>query len=137
MKALRFTLMLVLTGFGTSVVAQNAATPTKSYTDKLMPEIEVGTLMCKDYYGKLVKCTGDEFDKIAGFATSSPYITVNKKDTKDAEAGFVALTEGSLSVGDYVSAAPEGKIAKCDMENAYAKVISVSGKTVRVRILTK
>lgn len=137
MKTLKITLTLVLASLGFSVLAQNGAPPPKSYTDKLMPEIEIGTLMCKDDHGKLIKCNGDEFDHIAGFATSSPYITCNKKDPKDSEIGFIALSDEQLSVGDYVNASENGKVSKCNKEIAYAKVMAVNGRSIRVRVLSK
>jgi hypothetical protein len=137
MKTLKSTLTLLAVGFSFSAMAQNGTPPPKSYNDKLMPEVQIGTLMCKDDYGKLMKCNGDEFDQIAGFATSSPYITINKKDSKDTEVGFIALGNGSLSVGDYVSSAPNGLVAKCEKQNAYAKVSSISGNSIRVKILSK
>lgn len=137
MKTLKITLTLILASLGSSVLAQNGAQPPKSYTDKLMPEIEIGTLMCKDDHGKLMKCNGDEFDQIVGFATSTPYITCNKKDPKDREVGFVALTNGNLNIGDYVSASKNGLVSNCDKENAYAKVVAANGESIRVRVLSK
>lgn len=138
MKALQLIFTLVIVGCGTTAMAQSSATPPTSYTDKLMPEIEVGTLMCKDDHGKLIKCNGDEFDRIAGLATSSPYITINKKDPKDTAPGFVAKAVGDIAVGDYVKAAADGLVQKCDSKvNAIAKVVSASGNEIRVRLLSK
>lgn len=136
MKTLKFTLTLILASLGSSVLAQNGIEPPKSYADKLMPDIEIGTLMCKDDHGKLMKCNGDEFDQIVGFATSTPYITCNKKDPKDTEVGFIAKPEGRLTVGDYVRASKNGKVSKCDKEIAYAKVVAVNGQSLRVRIIS-
>ena len=137
MKTLRFTLTLFLAGIGTSLMAQSGTTPPKSYTDKLMPDVAIGTLMCTDDFGKLMPCNGDEFDQIAGFATNAPYITLNKKDPKDSELGFQALGSGDLAVSDYVKPAANGKIQKCEEAEAYAKVVSISGTGPRVRILSK
>ena len=137
MKTLRFTLTLFLTGLGVSSMAQNSATPPKSYTDKLMPDVEIGTLMCKDDHGKYIKCNGDEFDQIAGFVTNSPYITLNKKDPKDTEPGFLAIPDGDVEVGDYIQASGNRLIRKCEQAEAYAKVIALAGDKVRVRRLCK
>lgn len=77
--------------------------------------VQLGTLMCEDENGKMVICSGNEFEKILGFATSIPYVTVNKpQNSTDKKDEFSAFASGKISKGDYVTAGKNGTVIRCE-----------------------
>ncbi len=102
--------------------------------------VQLGTLMCEDENGKMVICSGNEFEKILGFATNVPYVTVNKpQNASDKKDEFSAFASGTIKKGDYVTAAKSGTVIRCEkadfpygvaMENATS-----DGQRIIVKIL--
>ena len=90
--------------------------------------VTLGTLMCEDGNGDMIICTGDEFEKVLGFATSTPYVTVNKRpknQNQDTFSGYASMEAGIVSIGDYVCPSKEGKLKRCEkIDMPYARAIS-------------
>lgn len=104
---------------------------------------QLGTLMCEDENGKMVICSGNEFEKILGFATNIPYVTVNKpqnpNDKKDEFSGFASLAAGKINKGNYVTAGKNGTVVRCEKsEYPYAVALedaTSEGQQIKVKIL--
>lgn len=105
--------------------------------------VAIGTLMCENENGEMIICSGNEFEKILGFATNIPYVTVNKpqnpNDKKDEFSGFASLAAGKISKGNYVAAGKNGTVVRCektDYPYAVALEDAVSeGQHINVKIL--
>lgn len=108
-----------------SVNAQNSADDAglrAKMQKSMIPSAKVGSLMCEDANGNMIVCSGDEFEKVIGFATSTPYVTVNKRSKGENQDTFDGFASGEISVGDYVSAGPNGTVKRCDnVAFAYGK----------------
>lgn len=105
--------------------------------------VQLGTLMCEDENGKMVICSGNEFEKILGFATNVPYVTVNKpqnaSDKKDEFSAFASTVSGNIRKGDYLTAGKNGTVIRCaksDFPYAVALEDATSeGQKISVKIL--
>jgi len=88
-----------------------------------------GQLICVDDYGNYIICTGDEFEKILGFCTNTPYITVNKAkgDNKITEhKGIASFEKGKIKIGDYLCPCKKnpGQVVRCKKKNnPYARAL--------------
>lgn len=109
---------------------------------KTVQGVKLGTLMCENSEGKLVVCSGNEFEKVLGFATSIPYVTVNKRPAgvnRDEYDAFASMEGGVIKTNDYLCAAEGGKVKRCDRaDSPYAKAIdnaSINGQKLAVRVL--
>ncbi|MGE0637896.1 MAG: hypothetical protein AB7P01_15745 [Bacteroidia bacterium] len=120
MKKILFPIVLLVLSTLNYAYAQstNGAQPPKGYTERIIPGVEIGKLMCEDENGKMVICSGNEFEKILGFATNVPYVTVNKpqhaSDKKDEFSAFASTASGKISKGDYLTAGKNGTVVRCE-----------------------
>ncbi len=148
MKSILTILAVLATSFGTiaqtttNSEAELNAQWEMALAKKTIPGVELGTLMCEDANGNMVICSGDEFEKVLGFATSIPYVTVNKRpkgQNQDTFEGKASLAGGEISEGDYVCAGPNGTVKRCEkIDFPYGKALSgASGEnqTITVRVL--
>ena len=107
---------------------------------KTMEGVQLGTLMCQDEKGKMIICSGNEFEKILGFATNFPYVTVNKpQNATDKKDEFSAFASGAIKKGDYVTAGKNGTVIRCEKSDfpygvALEDAIS-DGQKIIVKIL--
>ncbi|MCG3164994.1 MAG: hypothetical protein POELPBGB_00754 [Bacteroidia bacterium] len=102
--------------------------------------VQLGTLMCEDENGNMVICSGNEFEKILGFATNVPYVTVNKpQNANDKKDEFTAFASGEIAKGDYLTAGKNGTVIRCEKsEFPYAVALESAnsgGQKIRVKIL--
>ena len=109
-----------------------------------LKEAKVGQLICLDDYGNYTICSGNEFEKILGFCTNAPYITVNKAkgDNKITEhQGIASFEKGKIKTGDYLCPCTKnaGQVVRCKKrQHPYAKALeapSSSGNLFKVKIL--
>ncbi len=108
--------------------------------DNKVKGVQLGTLMCEDENGKMVICSGNEFEKILGFATNVPYVTVNKpQNASDKKDEFSAFASGKINKGDYLTAGKNGTVIRCaksDFPYAVALEDATSeGQKISVKIL--
>lgn len=105
---------------------------------------KIGNLICLDDYGNYIICAGDEFEKILGFCTNTPYITVNKAkgDNKITEhKGLASFAKGKIVEGDYLCPCEEnpGQVVRCEKTDyPYAKAMEApdkKGALFKVKIL--
>jgi hypothetical protein len=136
-------LLIVLT-LPTIAVAQNAAELPKSYVDRIMPDVQLGTLICENAEGKRVLCSGDVEETILGIATNVPYVTINKPAAPNSSKfifdALVSTANGKISKGDYLSASSGGTLAKASsVELAYAVAIedASEAKKIKVKVLKR
>jgi hypothetical protein len=111
-------------------------------TERIIDGVKIGTLMCEDSNGNMVICSGDEFEKVLGFATSIPYVTVNKRPKNQSQieySGIASVAGGFISSGDYLCPSDDGKLRRCEkLDIPYAKSISdasTENSAITVRIL--
>ncbi len=105
---------------------------------------QLGMLLCEDENGNKVICSGNEFEKILGFVTNVPFITINKyslsqKENRDVYTGFASLAAGKIMKGNYVTAGKNGTLVRCEKSDyPYAVVLedaTAEGQRIRVKIL--
>lgn len=122
MKYITATILPILF-FGISVNAQTTFSSAEKLDlaiaqrmdSKTIEGVQLGTLMCQDENGKMIICSGNEFEKILGFATSVPYVTVNKPQiASDKKDEFSAFASGAIKKGDYVTAGKNGTVIRCE-----------------------
>jgi hypothetical protein len=119
------------------------AQPPKEYNERIIPGVSLGTLMCEDENRKMVICSGNEFEKILGFASNVPYVTVNKpqnaSDKKDEFSAFASIASGKISKGDYLTAGKNGTVIRCEKADfPYAVALddaTSEGQKITVKIL--
>jgi hypothetical protein len=105
---------------------------------KTMEGVQLGTLMCQDENGKMVICSGNEFEKILGFATNVPYATVNKpQHPSDKKDEFSAFASGKISKGDYVTAGKNGTVIRCEKSDFPYGVAMQDANTDGQKIIIK
>lgn len=125
--------------------AKYGKTADEKMQEKMIPGAKLGHLICLDEFGNWMLCTGSEFEKIKGFATSVPYVTANKilepGKSKIEFMGIASVSAGIIVQGDYLCPCEQnvGMVKKCDKTDfPYAKAISGatnSGENVRVKVL--
>lgn len=145
MKKILFPIVLLVLSTLNYAYSQSmtGAQPPKEYNERIISGVQIGTLMCEDENGKMVICSGNEFEKILGFATNVPYVTVNKpqtpSDKKDEFSAFASTTSGKISKGDYLTAGKSGTVIRCEKADfPYAVALedaSSEGQKIRVKIL--
>ncbi|MCW3127649.1 MAG: hypothetical protein JWO03_3307 [Bacteroidetes bacterium] len=113
------------------------------YNERVVANAQVGSLICTDAHGKYVVCTGSDYEKVKGFATSVPYVTINKavKGEKPNEFKAIAsLQGGAIKAGDRVCASTvAGQVKKCsEMDVPYAIALSdasADATVIKVKVL--
>ena len=143
MKASIFFMVLLFS----NVAAQNKNVQqlhSQNIEKRIMKAAQIGQLICSDDYGNYTICTGNEFEKILGFCTNVPYITVNKAkgDNMITEhQGIASFEKGKIKVGDYLCPCTKnpGQVVRCKKrQHPYAKALeapSSSGNLFKVKIL--
>lgn len=142
MKKILFPIVLLVLSTLNYAYSQSmtGAQPPKEYNERIIPGVQLGTLMCEDENGKMVICSGNEFEKILGFATNVPYVTVNKpQNASDKKDEFSAFASGKINKGDYVTAGKNGTVIRCEKSDfPYAVALedaTSEGQKMRVKIL--
>jgi len=109
-----------------------------------IPEAKIGELICLDDYANYIICNGNEFQKILGFCTNTPYITVNKAKSNNKiteHKGIASFEKGKIKNGDYLCPCKKnpGQVVRCKKKNnPYAKALeapSYQGDLFMVKIL--
>ena len=112
--------------------------------ERMIPGVEIGTLICVDENGKWKICSGSEYEEIKGFATTIPYVNANKVppgESKTDFTGIASISAGVISPGDYLCACEKnsGMVKRCDKTDfPYAKAISganATGEKFKVKLL--
>ena len=142
MKKILFPIVLLVLSTLNYAYSQSTtgAQPPKGYNERIIPGVEIGRLMCQNESGQMVICSGNEFEKILGFATNVPYVTVNKpQNSTDKKDEFSAFASGKISKGDYVTAGKNGTVIRCEKSDfpygvAMEDAIS-EGQKIIVKIL--
>lgn len=107
----------------------------KNLNKRVIKNVEIGQLICADDYGNYTICTGNEFEKILGFCTNVPYVTVNKAkgDNKITEhKGIASFEKGKIKAGDYLCPCSKnpGQVVRCKKrQHPYAKALEAPAKT--------
>lgn len=145
MKKIFLSLVIALISTLNYAYAQSItpAQPPKEYTERIISGVELGQLMCQDENGKMVICSGNDFEKILGFATNVPYVTVNKpqnaSDKKDEFSVFASIASGKINKGDYLTAGKNGTVIRCEKSDyPYAVALedaTIDGQKISVKIL--
>lgn len=134
----------VMTLIGSSAIAQQSAELPKGYTDKLMPEAQIGMLMCEGVDGKMKACTGSLEETVLGIITNTPYVTLNKPSADSSSrfifSAMVSASAGNVGKGDFLKAGADGKLVRTvDSVFAYAVALedAASDKVIRVKVISK
>ena len=144
MKNLMTFLLLIFAFIGQSQKLQSRSSKFKNLEPRVLNEALLSQLICIDDYGNYAICTGNEFEKILGFCTNVPYITVNKAkgDNKITEhQGIASFEKGKIKEGDYLCPCTKnhGQVVRCKKrKNPYAKALETpteSGAMFKVKIL--
>jgi hypothetical protein len=129
---------------GVNVFAQQSAELPKGYTDRLLPDAQIGMVMCDGEDGKLSPCSGALEETVLGIVTNVPYVTLNKPSSQgESKFIFNALVSdenGSIVRGDYLKAGKDGKLVKTeDSTSAYAVALeSADGsRLMKVKVIKK
>ncbi|CAN5426800.1 hypothetical protein BH09BAC1_BH09BAC1_23890 [soil metagenome] len=90
----------------------------EKYNEGVVEGSQVGSLICKDANGKFVLCTGSDYEKVQGFATSAPFVTINKPAMGEKANEFSAIVSvkegGAIKRGDRLTAGTTpGSVRKC------------------------
>lgn len=138
--SLTFMIVAITAAANAQSTADNAGLQARM-SENMVAGARIGSLVCENANGKMALCSGDEFERVLGFATSTPYVTINKRpkgENQDTFEGFASMAGGEISAGDYICAGPNGTVKRCDNAAfAYGKAqssASSEGQTVTVRI---
>lgn len=140
-----FGLTLFVASFSLAAQAQTSADNAGLQAKMAKQEVagvKVGSLVCENAEGEMSLCSGDEYEKVLGFATSAPYVTVNKRpqgQNQDTFEGFASVEAGAIKEGDYVCAGANGTVKRCEnaaLAYGVAKTSASSeGQKITVRVL--
>ncbi len=134
-------LLFAFCAFGQNQIANGFVGKTEKRT---ITNAKEGQLICVDDYGNYKVCTGNEFEKVLGFCTNAPYVTVNKAkgDNKITEfQGIASFSKGRIKTGDYLCPCKKnpGRVVRCRKKNnPYAKALEApmgEGALFKVKIL--
>lgn len=112
------------------------AEATARYNQKVIAGAQVGSLICTDASGKYVVCSGSDYEKVKGFATAVPYVTINKAAKGEKQNEFKAIASlggGAIKAGDRLCASAAGQVKKCsatDVPYAIALTDATADATV-------
>ena len=115
----------------------------EKYNQGIVEGSRVGSLICKDANGKFVLCTGSEYEKVEGFTTNAPFVTINKpaKGEKANEfSAIISLEGGPIKKGDRLTASSTpGSVRKCtEMDVPVAIALTDAkgeGQVIKVKVL--
>lgn len=144
MKKFIFIILLLFTSlvFPQGQITKNFSS--KKTEKRTLAFAKEGQLICVDDYGNYKACTDNEFEKILGFCTNAPYVTVNKAkgDNKITEfQGIASFSKGRIKAGDYLCPCKKnpGQVVRCKKKkNPYAKALETptsEGALFKVKIL--
>ncbi len=120
-KSILATIMVL---FSLGVMAQNAAEQPISMKRRILEGVQLGSLMCYNEQNLLCLCQGKPDENIAGIATNTPYITINKPAVnaikKDEFEALVSNLNGTVIKGDYLVPGPNGQLVKGNQTGSVA-----------------
>lgn len=146
---LTLTLSAIVALFGTlNTNAQSSINQSfqKKIAEKNVPGAQLGSLVCENAEGKLVLCSGNLEETVAGIVTNVPYVTLNKPANPSASksifSAMVSTEAGTISKGDFLTAGPNGTLVRCDENRSnFAYAVALDNLTgqgmIRVKILSK
>lgn len=140
MKKNILTIILVLLTFG--IFAQNGAEQPIAMKNRILEGVKLGSLMCYNEQNLLCVCQGKSNENIAGIATNTPYITLNKPAVnatkKDEFVGLVSNLNGNIIKGDFLVPGSNGQLVKGDQPGAVAIALEdFKGETMLVKWIKK
>ena len=118
----------------------------RKLAEKNVPGAQLGSLVCENADGKLVLCSGDLEESIAGIVTNVPYVTLNKPATpsssKSIFSAMVSAEAGPVSKGDFLTAGNNGQLVRCDENRSnFAYAVALENQAgsgiIRVKVLSK
>jgi len=122
MKKNILTISLILSAFG--IMAQNAAEQPIAMKRRILEGVQLGSLMCYNEQNLLCLCQGKPNENIAGIATNTPYITINKPAVNaiknDEFEALVSNLNGNVIKGDYLVPGPNGQLVKGNQTSSVA-----------------
>ncbi len=120
-KSILATIMVL---FSLGVMAQNAAEQPIAMKRRILEGVQLGSLMCYNEQNLLCLCQGKPDENIAGIATNTPYITINKPAVnaikKDEFEALVSNLNGNVIKGDYLVPGPNGQLVKGNQTGSVA-----------------
>lgn len=141
MKSNIILIMLIGLGLGTKAQQTGVQVPL-ALKNRIMEGIQLGSLMCYNEKNQLCLCQGKQNENIAGLATSTPYITINKPAekaiNKDEFISLVSTSNGKINKGDFLISGLNGQLIKGDQIGAVAIALEdFKGPTMLVKWIKK
>ena len=135
-------LTIILAMFTLGIMAQNSAEQPIAMKRRILDGVQLGSLMCYNEQNLLCVCQGKPNENIAGIATNTPYITLNKPAAnatkKDEFVGMVSNLNGNINKGDFLVSGSNGQLVKGDRMEAVAIALEdFKGSTMLVRWIKK
>lgn len=146
---LTFTLSAFVASFGAiNANAQSSLDQSfqKKVAEKNVPGAQLGSLVCENAEGKLVLCSGNLEETVAGIVTNIPYVTLNKPSNPNSSKSIfnasVSSEAGNISKGDFLTAGTNGSLVRCDENRSgFAYAIALDDLTgqgmIRVKVISK
>jgi hypothetical protein len=117
-------LTIILAMFTLGIMAQNAAEQPIAMKKRILEGVQLGSLMCYNEQNLLCLCQGKPNENVAGIATNTPYITLNKPAVnatkKDEFEALVSNINGNVNKGDFLAPGPNGQLVKGDQASSVA-----------------